>query len=401
MNKLKEKYEFVIGFVALIVSLSAFKDELKLMVINLSFHSFNLAELFFWLIVGYLCVLQLYVIPFVFSRKYPESKFLNFIGESSYFIFVVLSLSPIILGFVYIGDWLINLIPPFTDKAKSIISMLLSSIIGAVFSFFANSIVRWYKKEKTKEAVEELEEEEIKEIETAIKLIDNGHYAQSILELSKAVETRLFKTLITKGIPIKQRNLLELLRASKKHEILTDTEISSIDELRVLRNKVAHETEIDIDKQTAERLQKLVKSIIIKTNEIDKIQTPNNESPFFIGKVHDSLATAMTESKKQNKPIFLVIYDGKHSKKSRLDWALGYFMEYETTKKLVNQNFIQALVDRTKENVEEYIPKDDPLETCLLVVLNNGKILRQETVYANMDEGMKRVKETIKTINLK
>lgn len=399
MNKLKEKYEFVIGFVALIVSLSAFKDELKSIVINLSFHSFNLKDLFFWLIIGYLCVLQLYVIPYIFSRRYPNSKFLIFIGEASYFTFVVLSLSPLILGAIYIADWLINTIPPLSDRAKEIISSGFTALIGVAFSWLATSIVKWYKKEKTKQAVEELEEEEVKEIETAMKLVDSGHYAQSILELSKALETRLFKTLISKGVQLKRRNLLELLRTAKQNELLTDAEISAIDELRVLRNKVAHETDINVDRQTAERLQQLVKSIILKTNQIDKVQSAN-DTPFFFGKVYDRLDKALAESDKSNKPVFLVIFDGQHSKRSRLDWALGYFMEYDTTKKLVNQHFVQALVDKNKENVNAYIPQNGPLETCLLVIINKGHIVRQETVYANMDEGTKRVRATIKSLNL-
>jgi hypothetical protein len=94
----------------------------------------------------------------------------------------------------------------------------------------------------------------------------------------------------------------------------------------------------------------------------------------------------------------MVIYDGNHPLKSRLDWALGYFMEYETTKRLVKEYFIQVIVDSTKEDVHYYIPKDDPLETCLLVILYKDQIIRQETVYANMDEGLKRVRESIKKI---
>lgn len=42
------------------------------------------------------------------------------------------------------------------------------------------------------------------------------------------------------------------------------------------------------------------------------------------------------------------------------------------------------------------MPDDDPLESALLVVLGqSGEILRREGVYANPDEGMKRVRSII------
>jgi len=397
MNKLKENYQFVIGFVAIIISLSAFKDELKAIKINLSFISFDASDLFFWLIIGYLIVLQIYIVPFIFSWKFPESKFLKFLGDTSYTIFIVLSLSPIIIGVVYLFDLLISLIPPISDNIKEVASIVITLIIGVVSGWISRIIVQWFKKGKTKELVEKLEEKEVKELETTNKLSKDGYYAQSILELSKTIETRLYKTIISHGVDIKRRNLLDLLRASKKIGILSDNDISSLDELRVLRNKVVHESDLIVTKEDSVRLLELVKGLINKLNNIENV-IDTNPSPFFKGKVFDNLASAKLESEKLNKPIFMVIFDGNHPKKSRIDWALGYFMEYDTTKKLVSDNFIQVIVDCTKENVRKYIPEDKPLETCLLVILNKDDIIRQETVYANMDEGMKRVRESIKKI---
>ncbi len=43
------------------------------------------------------------------------------------------------------------------------------------------------------------------------------------------------------------------------------------------------------------------------------------------------------------------------------------------------------------------VPDDDPLERCLWVVLDpSGRIFRREGVYANPDEGLKRVREVIR-----
>lgn len=71
-------------------------------------------------------------------------------------------------------------------------------------------------------------------------------------------------------------------------------------------------------------------------------------------------------------------------------------MEYQTTKNLVNENFVQVLLDSNNPGAAELVPEDDPLENCRLVVLTpDGDTIRSEGVYANPDEGLKRVREDI------
>lgn len=94
--------------------------------------------------------------------------------------------------------------------------------------------------------------------------------------------------------------------------------------------------------------------------------------------------------------VFIVIYDPDHPTHSKLDYSLGYFMEYQTTKRLVDQHFV-AVVGPSKDPVlNALVPEDDPLENCLWVVMtSNGEILIRESVYGNADEGMKRVRKLI------
>ena len=125
-------------------------------------------------------------------------------------------------------------------------------------------------------------------------------------------------------------------------------------------------------------------------------RSPDAGSCIFKGEVFTNLSQAKELSETVKKSIFLVIYDAKHSSNSRLNYGLGYFMDYETTQNLVAENFVQALVDSRSEGVAQYIPADDPLENCLLVILTpEGNILRREDVNANPDEGLKRVRATI------
>lgn len=130
-----------------------------------------------------------------------------------------------------------------------------------------------------------------------------------------------------------------------------------------------------------------------------KLQS-SRESSFFIGATLTNLSEALSAAKKEYKGVFIVIYDREHSTNSQLDYSLGCFTRYEQTKRLINQYFIQAIISSDSKNIRAYIPQNYHMENCLLVVLNyEGNIVRQEGVYANADEGLKRVNYDIEKLN--
>jgi hypothetical protein len=129
---------------------------------------------------------------------------------------------------------------------------------------------------------------------------------------------------------------------------------------------------------------------------------PNaGDGSFFLTEPYSTLSTALEEAKRRNAPIFLIIYDNGHPKKSKLAYSLGYFMEYETTKKMVAEHFVCAIVASSDVDAAMLVPKDDPLENCLWVVLTpDGEVQRSESVYANPDEGMSKVKQVVSQMKL-
>ncbi|WP_147194803.1 hypothetical protein [Pantoea sp. CCBC3-3-1] len=125
-----------------------------------------------------------------------------------------------------------------------------------------------------------------------------------------------------------------------------------------------------------------------------------NADSFFLSIPHRSLEDALKEAQKTQKLVFAVIYDETHPKLSKLIYSLGYFMEYHTTKKLVDEYFVIAILKASHEEVTRLVPSDDPLENCLWVVMTpSGKILKREGVYANPDEGLKRVRAVIADVD--
>ncbi|GAA4413853.1 hypothetical protein GCM10023154_17550 [Advenella faeciporci] len=128
--------------------------------------------------------------------------------------------------------------------------------------------------------------------------------------------------------------------------------------------------------------------------------TQSGRHPFFIEEPNSSLNEALSLSKDTGMPIFLVIYDESHPSQSKLYYSLGCFMDYYTTKRLVQDHFIVVLAPKSDKDAASLVPSDDPLENCLWVVLDlDGKIIRREGVYANADEGLKRVRSVVASIS--
>ena len=65
MEKFKGKYEIIFGFVTLVVSLSAFKEELSKFNLDLGFTSLSLAHLFLYCVFGFCLCLYFYTVEFV------------------------------------------------------------------------------------------------------------------------------------------------------------------------------------------------------------------------------------------------------------------------------------------------------------------------------------------------
>lgn len=119
-------------------------------------------------------------------------------------------------------------------------------------------------------------------------------------------------------------------------------------------------------------------------------------SSCFLHEAYADLHLAISEAEKSDKLLFVVIYDEHHPTMSKLEYSLGYFMEYQATKRLVDTYFVPAIIKASEEKAKMLVPEDDPLENCLWVVLDtHGKILSREGVYANPDEGLKRVRAVI------
>lgn len=117
---------------------------------------------------------------------------------------------------------------------------------------------------------------------------------------------------------------------------------------------------------------------------------------YFKSEPLTQLAQAKAAADKQGRPLFLIIFDASNPTFSDLDYVLGAFLGYEATKDLVEAHFVTALVSSSQPGVAALVPANDPLEKALwLVLAPDGTELKNERVYANRDEGLKRIKDAI------
>jgi len=117
---------------------------------------------------------------------------------------------------------------------------------------------------------------------------------------------------------------------------------------------------------------------------------------FFLREPHSSLQTALQEARARCVMVLAVIFDEDHPSRSRLNYGLGYFMEWESTKRLVDEHFVCILGPSTDAELGALIPPDDPLEEARIVIMDIEKnIIRSESVYANPSEGRKRIRAAV------
>ncbi|POR59503.1 hypothetical protein [Pseudomonas syringae] len=93
-----------------------------------------------------------------------------------------------------------------------------------------------------------------------------------------------------------------------------------------------------------------------------------------------------------------VVFDENHPLLSKLDHALGYFMENETKKALVDTHFVVAV---TPISAGRNLVPTGALELVRWFVLDKqGEIPDQQDVYANASEGLKAVTELTESLSI-
>jgi len=262
MEKLKERWEFIVGYVALIVSLSAFKDELSKIEMNLGFASFNVAQFLFILILGFLITLHLYLVPFLFSStKYADKKIFSWLESLIYFIFVLFSMSPFfVLVAVFVNN-IINYFHSIPSETKTQIGFVVSLVVGVFLGIISKFIADKYKQQKYSTEEQELKYLEVINIEKAHKLLSEGQAMASMMNAVKSLSFHLRRLIIQKGISFRSNEFQEIFGLIKKHKILSEGDINEISSIIRLPT--------NFTKTQAEDAISFIKQLIIRSANIN------------------------------------------------------------------------------------------------------------------------------------
>lgn len=267
MGKLKERLEIIIGYVALIVSLSAFKNELASFNINVGFFSFNVAQYLFTLILAFLFSLHFYLIPFMLSAtRYANLKILSFIESLSYFIVVFLTLSPFFVLILVCINLSLSMLRSIPKGSIDSFIELISIILGVSSLYLSSVTKRKYLEARFLDEKQKLESLEILEFENVQKLFNDGYYSQSILEAFKVFESHLKRLITQKNIPIRSGKLQDLILVAKKLELISEDENEIFNKIRMMRNSVAH-LDVDFARTQAQEAISFIKELIKKASD--------------------------------------------------------------------------------------------------------------------------------------
>ena len=263
MDKIRNKYEIILGFVTLVLSFSAFKDELKLIVLELGYCSISVADLFLYCVYGFAICLYFYIIEQVVrDTNIGTYKIFDYAIKFAFFLFCLILLSPILIILnIIVYKFYFFIADNQNKRQQEIFLTILNIITTAITVAYSLRYASYYSKFRKNQEQNEMIEKEIKEIEIANKLFEDGYYSHSILELFKVIETHLYKKITAKGFRISQHRFDEILKLAVRENFVDDKDFKYIVELRAMRNISAH-SDVKFTKEMAEKALKFVKRII-------------------------------------------------------------------------------------------------------------------------------------------
>lgn len=272
MEQNKNRYELILGFVTLIISFSAFKDELKMIEIDIGFYKFTLADYLLKIVFGFGLCIYLYIIERL-SRQYKKLttwKIIDYVEKIAFVFFVFLLLSPILIILIYLGLLIVDNYTKLNSEQGIVSKAILSFVLGIVSSIISGFVTKKYFRSKIISRQEELEKEEIAELETAKELYEKKFYSQAILEAFKVLELHLTKLLTQKriNIPKNQFTFIDLFNYAIKLELIDKNDIATINEIRLMRNTAAHLDKKHTENQATKAIE-FIQYLIQKTSDYD------------------------------------------------------------------------------------------------------------------------------------
>ncbi|RWX03568.1 hypothetical protein [Flavobacterium cerinum] len=248
MEKLKGKYEIILGFVTLVLSFSAFKEEISKIILDFGYVQLSLADICLACIIGFSISLYFYVLELALrDTKIGGWKLWNILIKVGFIIFCVILLSPIIIGLCFLVSFIIK--NSQSDIYK--ISITTLSFILIIVQLYRTILqISEARKQRTEEqkAISEIDH-----LERAKNLINDSYYHHAILEMYNVLIASIKRNLEKKGHRASEYRYNEFMSFILKEGILDISEVQFLSALRNQKNKVVHaegSTEFEVSDAT-------------------------------------------------------------------------------------------------------------------------------------------------------
>lgn len=270
------KVIFIIGFLALIFTLPNYKEILEPIEIIFFTYGTNLYVLF--LLMGSILFLSVYLYA-IDNLKYCSFNLakLNILHRTGLVADVLYAIAivvfPVIIIFLFVSSIIITYVKATNIISEDVAIFILGGIITLISMILIGTISKDVSNttaEILNENIERASASEAIFISKAKEALDKKTYEYMILELNNSIEKSLYAKLAKKGLIMPNRNFpgTRIIKYAKNDNILNSDQQSLVNEIRTMRNKVAHgEFEESITKTKAEELFNNVHKLVADLNK--------------------------------------------------------------------------------------------------------------------------------------
>lgn len=228
--------------------------------------------------IYYLMLGCLGISVYFYSIQFISEKKIKYVQEAGDILYgVALSLPPAFLSLVIAIKGIDLIGKEELTKIVSPLLGLIAGILSTVLSAKFKGKITTMRRVSDAKGEEELEHEYLSR---AKQLFDDGYFDLAILETFKAIESALKRNLLFHGVEVEPGRFLTNFRKAKQLEVLSSTDLKAIDQLRQIRNKVAHK-ETEIDESEARTLLREGEKILISLSSFSKPTVHQTGLPSF------------------------------------------------------------------------------------------------------------------------
>lgn len=266
------KLEFIVGFFAIIFALTSFKDKLELIKLDILIGSFSLFSLISFFLGLLFVSIYLYALNYI-RYDFPallKIKWLSWLGYIEFLArlayFITIIIFPLFLLITCCISSVIKVLPAIPSNFKTLLSEITGVVVALVFVLvsFIMQLLRF--REEKSALMEKLKEKERRFSLKAKNLYEKGSYDFFLLNIYNSLTKLIGSRLVEKyGLDIGRISSKALIDLAEKNKLISKNDLAFINDLRILRNQVAHGTLTEkISKNKVEFFMNRINEIIDK-----------------------------------------------------------------------------------------------------------------------------------------